>query len=131
MSGYLLDTNHATTIVNADELILNRIASTPDPVWFCRPAIAELWHGVHNSQRVAENRQKLEQALGTAIILEFDNRAAEMYRRIRAEQRRKGNPIPPIDAQIAAIARVHSLTILTADRHFDYVEGVHVDNWLA
>lgn len=46
-------------------------------------------------------------------------------------RRRGGRKIPPIDAQIAAIARVHSLVVLTADRHFERVDGITVENWLA
>jgi len=39
-------------------------------------------------------------------------------------------PIPTADAQIAAIARVHGLTVLTNDRHFDDVDSLNMENWL-
>jgi predicted nucleic acid-binding protein len=38
--------------------------------------------------------------------------------------------IPGTDAQIAAVARLHGLTVLTADRHFHFVDGVTTANWL-
>ena len=39
-------------------------------------------------------------------------------------------PIPSIDAQIAAVARIHNLTVLTTDQHFNVVAGLSVENWL-
>jgi len=32
--------------------------------------------------------------------------------------------------QIAAVARVHDLVLLTADHHFEFLDGVVVENWL-
>jgi predicted nucleic acid-binding protein len=46
------------------------------------------------------------------------------------EQKTKGRPIPPIDAQIAAVARLRNLTVLTADHHFQYVDRLTIENWL-
>ncbi|MFQ6100358.1 MAG: hypothetical protein ACE5OS_03885 [Anaerolineae bacterium] len=48
----------------------------------------------------------------------------------RAEQKAKGRPIPGVDAQIAVVARRHGLTVLTADRHFSFVSGLAMANWL-
>ncbi len=64
------------------------------------------------------------------LILDYDHAAAQEFGRIQAEQKLKGRPIPSIDAQIAAIVRVHQVTILTADRHFSFVDGLRVENWL-
>ena len=50
---------------------------------------------------------------------------------IQAEQKTKGRPIPPIDAQIAAVALLRNLVVLTADHHFEYVDRLTVENWLA
>jgi predicted nucleic acid-binding protein len=40
-------------------------------------------------------------------------------------------PIPPLDAQIAAVARVHGLVVLTADHHFENLDRVSRENWLS
>jgi len=60
----------------------------------------------------------------------FDAAAFEEFGRIRAEQKAKGRPIPPTDAQIAAVARLRGLTVLTADQHFREVSSLAVENWL-
>ena len=63
-------------------------------------------------------------------LLGFDVIAAEEYGRIKAELKAKGRPIPGTDAQIAAIARLHDLTVLSDDRHFQYVDNLRVESWL-
>ncbi|MEW6214360.1 MAG: PIN domain-containing protein [Nitrospirota bacterium] len=50
--------------------------------------------------------------------------------RFKQNKRQKGKPIPSIDAQIAAVARIHNLTVLTTDQHFILVDGLTVENWL-
>jgi tRNA(fMet)-specific endonuclease VapC len=55
---------------------------------------------------------------------------AEEYGRIKAELKTKGRPIPGTDAQIAAAARLHELTVLSTDRHFQYVDNLQVESWL-
>jgi tRNA(fMet)-specific endonuclease VapC len=64
------------------------------------------------------------------LVWPYDEAAADIFGLIRAEQRVKGQPIPPMDAQIAALARLHGLTILTDDRHFQFVSDLSVENWL-
>lgn len=46
-------------------------------------------------------------------ILAFDEQAARSFSQIAAERRRRGRPIAEMDAQIAAIAHVHSALLAT------------------
>ena len=129
MSPYLLDTNHASG------LFLNQIAPTRlqnlELPLLSVPVVSELWFMIFKSQRVQENRAKLERFLSQFSILPYDGAAAIEYGRIRGELSRKGKLIPQIDNQIAAIARIHQLTVLTADGHFLHVEQLKTENWLA
>src|SRR4051812_15943352 len=120
MKRYVLDTNHASAVLNDDEILLDRLAesATVGEVALCRPSIAELWYMVFNSQRVDENRARLERVMATFPILEFDDRASIDYGMLRAERRRAGRTIPAIDALIASIARCNDVILLTADAHF-------------
>jgi len=68
--------------------------------------------------------------LSRIAILDFDDRVAEEYGRLQAEQKAKGRPIPSSDAQIAATARVFELTLLSADHHMRQVENLLVESWL-
>ena len=76
-------------------------------------------------------QERIVRFLEWATLWDFDRTAAEEYSRLLVEQRRKGQPIPPTDGQIAAVARVHGLIVLTDDeKHFPYIEGLRVENWL-
>ena len=54
-----------------------------------------------------------------------------VFGRIQAEQKGKGKTIPASDAQIAAVARLHKLTILSNDRHFTFVSKLPIESWLS
>jgi tRNA(fMet)-specific endonuclease VapC len=64
-----------------------------------------------------------------ADILPITSEVAEQFAHIFANLRRKGRPIDTNDIWIAAIARVHNLVVVTNDEHFQYVEGLGVEDW--
>jgi hypothetical protein len=64
-----------------------------------------------------------------ADILPITSEVAEQFAHIFANLRRRGRPIDTNDIWIAAIARVHNLVVVTNDDHFQYVEGLQVENW--
>jgi len=79
--------------------------------------VGELYYAAYASQRVNDNLMRLQTLRMLAPTLPFDEAAAEEYGRIQAEQKAKGRPIPGTDAQIAAVARLHGLTVLTDGAH--------------
>jgi len=100
--------------------------------WFCISitVLAELFFAAYASRRREHNLSRIAYLLERVYMLHFDEAAAEEYGRIKAEQKTKGRPIPGPDAQIAAVARLHGLTVLTADRHFSFIGGITIANWL-
>jgi len=60
-------------------------------------------------------------------LLPHDLNTAEEYGGIKAELKRRGRPIPENDIWIAASARRHDAILVSSDRHFDEVEGLHVE----
>jgi len=69
-------------------------------------------------------------ALFAGRILPFDSLAAREFAVIVADRRRLGRPIDNFDAQIAAIARAHRMSLATRDTR-DFAEtGVQIiDPW--
>ena len=64
------------------------------------------------------------------VCLPFDADAAVEYAQIRAWLRRQGTPIGKLDTQIAAIARVHNLVVVTHNtRHFSRVPDLQIEDW--
>ncbi|MEW6420024.1 MAG: type II toxin-antitoxin system VapC family toxin [Nitrospirota bacterium] len=92
--------------------------------------VGELFFAVYASRKREENLRQLKGFLEDVIIWDYDITAAEEFGKIQAEQKTKGKPVPSIDAQIAAVARIHNLTVLTTDQHFSLVDGLSVENWL-
>jgi predicted nucleic acid-binding protein len=63
-------------------------------------------------------------------ILAFEDKAASHYAQIAAARRARGRPIKPLDAQIAAIARLHNATLATRNtRDFEDCGIRLVDPW--
>ena len=101
-----------------------------DAIGISTTVLGELYFAAYSSERKEHNLRRIAQLVDQVNLWFFDGRAAEEFGRIRAELRRKGKPIPPMDVQIAAVARTLGLTVATADQHFGFVDGLSVENWL-
>ena len=133
MPDYLMDTNHASRLMDGAEPILSRVRRSivdGNAFFLAITVLGELYYAAYASQRVSNNLMRLQALRVLAPTLPFDEGAAEEYGRIQAELKVKGRPIPATDAQIAAVARIRGLAVLTADHHFDYVDGLTTANWL-
>lgn len=65
-------------------------------------------------------------------ILPYDREAASWHALERARQERVGRPGPYVDGQIAAIAYVNNLILVTANvRDFARFKGLSLEDWTA
>lgn len=130
---YHFDTNHAIAHLNGDPRLLSHLnAAQSTAVAFAinTTVLGELYYGAYASRRSTDNVTRLAAFVGRLVLIEFDAAAAQEFGRIKAEQRVKGKPIPTADAQIAAVARIRGLTVLTNDAHFQFVGNLSIANWL-
>jgi tRNA(fMet)-specific endonuclease VapC len=132
MADYLLDTNHVTHLLGGSETLLRRIAEMmPDAVFgISMTVLGELYYAAHASQRRDDNLRSVRTFAADSVVWPYDEAAAEEFGLIQAEQKAKGRPIPSADAQIAAVARLRGLIVLSADHHFEFVKNLTVENWL-
>ena len=86
--------------------------------------LGEYWFGIRQSRHRGRYEAWLRRYLPLAEIVTVGSATANVYADIRLELKRTGSPIPQNDAWIAALARQHSLPVLSNDAHFDVVEGV-------
>ncbi len=64
------------------------------------------------------------------VSLFFDDVAATIYGRIRAELAASGTPIGPYDLQIAAIAMANNLILVTHNtKEFSRVNRLQIEDW--
>ena len=133
--NYLLDTNHRSYLQRREAMVVSRIQSLPDAATLYMPVVAqaELLAGVElavSEPRKQELRTLYAQVITMAAdILPITSEVAEQFAHIFANLRRKGRPMDTNDIWIAAIARMHNLVVVTNDEHFQYVEGLQVENW--
>ncbi len=86
--------------------------------------LGEYYFGIRQSRYRRRYENWLRRYLPLVEIATITQVTAEVYAQLRLELKRAGNPIPPNDAWIAALARQHTLPVLSNDAHFDRVEGI-------
>lgn len=133
---YLLDTNVVSEplrpkplprVVRMIEKHQNEIA-IPSIVWH------ELRFGAErlpaSRRRDAIERYLEDVVLATMPIVEYDRAAAEWHASERARLMNRGQAPPFVDGQIAAIAHIHELTLVTFnDADFRRFQGVRIVTW--
>ena len=129
---YMLDTNICVyAIKKKPDRVLTCLKNNLDK-GLCISAItlAELEHGVANSDHPEKNAASLLQFLSIMDVLPFDDLAAAEYGRIRAYLQRQGTPIGPMDMLIAAHAKAKGLILVTNNqREFERIPGLVLENW--
>jgi tRNA(fMet)-specific endonuclease VapC len=119
---YLLDTNACIVYLNRPiSGVRRRLQSlSPQDIAVCSVVKAELFYGAMRSNNPARTLAVQEAFLKNFISLPFDDVAATIFGRIRAQLVTLGTPIGPYDLQIAAIALANNLTLVTHNtREFD------------
>lgn len=133
---FLLDTNVVSEPLRPkpDRGVLRRLRRHEDEIAISSVVWHELRFGMERlppSRRRSVIERYLEDVvLATMPILDYDRPAAEWHARERARLVERGETPPFVDGQIAAIARVHELTVVTfKDADFKRFQGVRVVQW--
>ena len=98
---------------------------------------AIVWHELrYGAARLVASKKRevieayLDAIRGVLPILPYDQEAAAWHARERARLGRRGRPPTAADGQIAAIARVSELVLVTANtRDFRRFEGLSLEDW--
>ena len=103
---YMLDTNMIAYAINRrhPQVLQNLRRHLQDELCISAITMAELEYGICNSSRPDQNRAALILFLAPIEVLPFDGLAAAEYGRIRADLKKRGEPIGANDMLIAAIA---------------------------
>lgn len=131
---YLLDSNVCIGYLNGTaQGVLAHLRIVPaTEIAICSVVKAELSYGANRSVRPAQTLAHQRQFLDQFVSLLFDDSAAEVYGRLRAQLAAAGAPIGPNDLMIAAIAVANDLVLVTHNtREFSRVPGLTTDDWQA
>ena len=134
---YLLDTSIVSNPASRrpDPQILERLDADGPACAIAAPVWHELIFGCRRLPR-GQRRAALESYLHDVVrasfpILSYDEIAAGWHGRERARLEALGKPAPYVDGQIAAIAEVNDLVLVTANtKDFARFRGLTVENWL-
>ncbi|MCH7749332.1 MAG: type II toxin-antitoxin system VapC family toxin [Acidobacteria bacterium] len=134
---YLLDTS----------IVSNPVSRTPDPQLLERLDVdgpecaiaAPVWHELtfgcrrlpRGQRRVALEAYVEQVVRGSFPILPYDDVAAAWHGHERARLEALGKPAPYVDGQIAAVAQVNRLVLVTANtKNFARFKGLNIENWI-
>lgn len=133
---YLLDTN----------ILSEPMRQTPNPrvmeklreySSLCSTS-ATVWHELlfgcvrlPSSRRRHDLEDYLKQLQRSQLpILPYDRVAARRHAELRAEMQSQGHGCGQADGEIAAVAMVHQLVLVTNNiRHFEMIPGLILENW--
>ena len=133
---YLLDTNVVSEALRHEPQrgVIRRLRRHEDEIAISSVVWHELRFGVERLP-VSRRREAIETylkdvVLATIPILDYDRAAAEWHATERARLSRRGETPPFADGQIAAIARVNNLALVTFNEtDFRRFQGLRVTSW--
>ena len=129
---YLLDTNACIHHLRYPNSPITRKLNSLDLTNVAVSAItkAELFYGSMRSNNPTQSFRNQQEFLSLFASLPFEDQAAVICGRIRAQLATQGTPIGPFDSLIAAIALSHDLILITHNtREFSRVEGLTCEDW--
>jgi tRNA(fMet)-specific endonuclease VapC len=124
----VLDTNVVIALIGGEVAVRDSVVQANE-VFIPSPVLGELYLGAYNSDRIAENLDRIDDLVRWYAILHIDEAVAKVYGQILSKLRQKGTPIPDNDIWIAALAQQHSAAVATRDAHFDSIEGLEIARW--
>jgi tRNA(fMet)-specific endonuclease VapC len=134
--SYLLDSNMLSepSRLHPNMYVQARLLAHRHAVCTAAPVLHEMHYGL---ARMPDGRRKqalthyLEHAVSQLLtILPYDREAALWHAEERARLTAQGRTLPCIDGQIAAIAIVNNLTLVTRNTDdFAAFAGLTVENW--
>ena len=121
----LLDSNAYSRLMRGDEQTAVAVRDSTE-VLMSAVVVGELLYGFRNGSRFDRNAADLRSLLDNPYVsfVPVGPITAERYSRIAAVLRSKGNPIPSNDVWIAAHAMETGADLVSADRHFEAVDGI-------
>ncbi len=121
----LLDSNAYSLLVRGHGQTADLVREAEE-VLFSAVVVGELLFGFWRGERFEQNIAQLSAFLDgpRASFVPVGPVTADRYGRIAASLRAKGRPIPTNDIWIAAHVMETGADLVSADRHFEHVDGI-------
>ena len=121
----LLDSNAYAQLMRGREQV-SRIVRNAEEILLSAVVLGELLYGFRHGSRQERNARAMRAFLDNpyVTVVPVGKTTADRYSRIAASLRAKGRPIPTNDIWIAAHAMETGADLISADRHFEHVDGI-------
>ena len=121
----LLDSNAYSRLMRGDDQAAAAVRDATE-VLMSAVVVGEVLYGFRSGSRLERNMADLRSFLSNPYVsfVPVGPVTADRYSRIAAALRAKGSPIPTNDVWIAAHALETGADLVSADRHFESVDGI-------
>jgi tRNA(fMet)-specific endonuclease VapC len=119
----ILDTNALSAFAEGNQAVRETIVDAAGP-YLPVVVIGEYRFGLLSSRAREKRLVWLSEIIRHWNVLEISKETTVHYAELRQQLKDAATPIPSNDTWIAALARQHSLPLLTNDPHFDLVRGI-------
>jgi tRNA(fMet)-specific endonuclease VapC len=129
---YLLDTNICIYIIkNRPASVLKELRhKSRKDIFISSISVAELYYEVEKSNFIEKNKISLLEFLSRFAIIDFNDRDAVEFGRVKSSLEKAGNIIGPFDLLISAQALSRKLILVTNNQdEFERINGLRVENW--
>lgn len=121
----LLDSSAYTQLARGHHTVADLVRRSHEVV-LSAIVVGELLYGYRYGSRTALNVRELDEFLANPYVTfaPVSRVTADRYARVAAALRSKGRPLPTNDIWIAAHAMETGTDLISADRHFEHVDGL-------
>ncbi len=130
MKRYMLDTNMVSYFIKAHPAVVTQVVGTPMPN-LCISAIteAELLFGLAKLPQAKRLHAAVREFLLRVDSLPWDSSVTLQYANVRAEMKKQGKALAPLDLLIASHALSTDATLVTNDHAFAQVPMLQLEDW--
>ena len=129
----MVDTNVLSEIARGRNSQLDARFADQNAHEICVSVITEgeVLFGLAKNPEAIRNSSLMLAMLSRFEVLDWTSQTAAVYGHLRANMRRLGKALEPLDMLIAAHALEAGATLITSDRAFLHVPGLSVEDWTA
>ncbi len=132
MIRYMLDTNTVSHLIRAHPDVTRRVVTVPmETLCISSITAGELLFGLAKRPDARSLHNTVREFLRRIDVLPWGGAIAERYGLLRADMERLGKGLAPLDLLIAAHALNTDTMLVTSDRAFAQVPGLHLEDWTA
>ena len=127
---YMLDTNIISHLIREQPNVKQHLLSVPmESICISAVTEGELLFGLAKRPEAKRLHLLIRELLKRVEVLPWDTSVTERYGMMKAQMESKGKILSPLDLLIAGHALSVGAVLVTNDKAFNLVDGLHVEDW--